>query len=66
MKFLKLGGSPSVSADLSLFDKDGTMIWQWSSDSMKASGMGSSVDDMMEYIFKKGARKLPYTGMELK
>jgi|TARA_B110000438_G_scaffold134936_1_gene130495 hypothetical protein len=66
MKFLKLGGSPSVSADLSLFDKDGTMIWQWSSDSMKASGMGSSVDDMMEYIFKKGARKMPYTGLVLK
>ena len=66
MKFLKIGGSPSVSADLTLFDKDGTMLWQWSSNNMKASGMGNSVDDMMEYIFKKGARKMPYTGLVLK
>jgi hypothetical protein len=33
---------------------------------MKASSMGNSVDNMMDYIFKKGARKMPYTGLVLK
>ena len=63
LKVLKIGGSPEVSADLTLFHKDGTMLWQWSSRNMKASSMGNSVDTMMDYIFKKGARKMPYTGL---
>jgi len=28
--------------------------------------MGNSVNEMMDYLFKKGARKMPYTGMEAK
>ena len=63
LKAFKLGGNPEVNADLTLFHKDGTMLWQWSSRNMKASSMGNSVDTMMDYIFKKGARKMPYTGL---
>jgi hypothetical protein len=33
---------------------------------MKGGGMGNSVNEMMDYLFKKGARKMPYTGMEAK
>ena len=64
LRLLKIGGAPKVSADISLFHKDGTLIWNWASKNMKASGMGSSIEDMMDYIFKKGARKLPYTGAD--
>ena len=64
LRLLKIGGAPKVSADISLFHKDGTLIWNWASKYMKASGMGSSIEDMMDYIFKKGARKLPYTGAD--
>jgi hypothetical protein len=66
LRVLGFGGSPSVSADLTLFHKDGTMIWQWSSPTMKGGSMGNSVNEMMDYLFKKGARKMPYTGLEAK
>ena len=52
--------SGKSSADLSLYDKNGTLLWNWSTRDLKTSNIGSNTDDLIEYLMKRATKKFPY------
>ena len=52
--------SGKSSADLSLYDKNGQLLWNWATRELKTSDIGSNTDDLIEYLMKRATKKFPY------
>tara|TARA_Y100001968_G_scaffold62916_1_gene53653 strand:- start:1217 stop:1891 length:675 start_codon:yes stop_codon:yes gene_type:complete len=52
--------SGKSSADLSLYDKDGQLLWNWATRELKTSDIGSNTDDLIDYLMKRATKKFPY------
>lgn len=52
--------SGKSSADLSLYDKDGVLLWNWATRDLKTSNIGSNTDELIEYLMKRATKKFPY------
>ena len=62
LKIVGLGNvaSGKSSADLSLYDKDAELLWNWSTRELKTSDIGSDTDKLIDYLMKRATKKFPY------
>ena len=62
LKIIGLGGiaSGKSSADLSLYDKNGELLWNWATRELKTSDIGSDTDALIDYLMKRATKKFPY------
>tara|TARA_B100001989_G_C24549191_1_gene473074 strand:- start:1802 stop:2455 length:654 start_codon:yes stop_codon:yes gene_type:complete len=52
--------SGKSSADLSLYDKDAELLWNWSTRELKTNSIGSDTQSLIDYLMKRATKKFPY------
>ena len=61
LQFLGFDGIPTASsnANLSLYDKEGELLWNWSSRRLQTNDF-TGTEGLIRYLIRRATKKFPY------